>query len=891
MQAPGREARAAAEPAGSSATMDRRDMDHVGLAPAPQPAPFLAEPSDAHMLDDNRSDAGSSTSSGMLSDGNRSRASFAPSAGPRGSVRSRHTRASMFSKAPTNYDDSGKVKSMFEWNGGGRNVFLTGSWDNYQERLPMESVQPGHFRIAVDVPDERVEFKFIVDGRAKFNPDYPTTHTEDGERVNVKTADPDVKRKAGAMRKIVSKISGLDMYSPFHIQEAISMVLFRLFYIFTVPAAGYYFYWLIARGGNKDAVASWILFLIAEIMSFFSAMIGLFGMWKPVKRKWRSLDSLKPPLPEADWPTVDIIIAHFQEPAEQLRDTIRAALRLDYPSHLLRIIIADDGYFPSAKSLERSQLGLDMYQLLVEEAGYDPMLEEVMNDQGLVEHYVVHTEDQVEREDCAKETHCIDFGPFGEEMYAPQALPRLTLAARVKPQDHHNKAGNINNVLFNTGSNGKVILFLDADMRPKENFLLRTLPLILEEMRDDAVENTMMLDDDPEIGREGNCSWRVNRDVAFVQAPQRFHNVDHADIMAHRNAIFYDGIMRGRDGFGLTPFVGTNAIWRREVLNEIGGFVYGSVTEDTLTSNEVHRRGYISKYASEDLCFGEAPVSVAAAMLQRQRWAKGAVMNGMKMFQKSAAEKKNAMVARRRGEIDEFYEYRRHGRRPNNWFVRAMFWLDSTLYPLLGLAAYFYIFVALWYAIAGEAPINPKSFASLAGAFVSYYTIRYIAFYSAFYDVSSIDILRSQETWFSYNICHALGMYQALNQNSKLSWVANTGQRARKTWLEWVNIVLCGLLAFGIVFRLVWFLTKGAGCEPWQTVGAILFASYILVHLWPMASLSLNERLSGPSADEEMPKPLPLPTPLMYSIITILMVVVLANWANTGCGLRSLSTG
>jgi hypothetical protein len=178
-----------------------------------------------------------------------------------------------------------------------------------------------------------------------------------------------------------------------------------------------------------------------------------------------------------------------------------------------------------------------------------------------------------------------------------------------------------------------------------------------------------------------------------------------------------------------------------------------------------------------------------------------------------------------------------------------------------------------------------------AGAFVSYYTIRYIAFYSAFYDVSSIDILRSQETWFSYNICHALGMYQALNQNSKLSWVANTGQRARKTWLEWVNIVLCGLLAFGIVFRLVWFLTKGAGCEPWQTVGAILFASYILVHLWPMASLSLNERLSGPSADEEMPKPLPLPTPLMYSIITILMVVVLANWANTGCGLRSLSTG
>lgn len=861
-----------------------------GLAPAPQPAPFLAEPSDAHMLDDGASDAGSSTSSGMLSDGNRSRASFAPSAGPRGSVRSRHTRASMYSKAPTNYDDVGKIKSMFEWNGGGRTVFLTGSWDNYTERLPMESVQPGHFRLAVDIPDERVEFKYIVDGRAKFNPDYPNEVTEEGERVNFKTSDSDVNRKAGAMRKIVSKISGLDMYSPFHIQEAISMFLFRLFYILTVPAAGYYFYWLIARGGNQSAAASWILFFIAEVMSFLSAMIGLFGMWKPVKRKWRSLDQLKPALPEADWPTVDIIICHYQEPAEQLRETIRAALRMDYPSHLLRIIIADDGYFPSAKSLERSQLGLDMYQLLVEEAGYDPMLEEVMNDHGLVEHYTVQSEEQVERQDCAKETHVIDFGPYGEEMYAPQALPRLTLVARVKPADHHNKAGNINNVLFNSDSDGKIILFLDADMRPSENFLLRTLPLMLEEMRDDAVENTMMLDDDPEIGRDSNSAWRVNRDVAFVQAPQRFHNVDDADVMAHRNAIFYDGICKGRDGFGLTPFVGTNACWRREVLKEIGGFVYGSVTEDTLTSNEVHRRGYISKYAAEDLCWGEAPVSVAAAMLQRQRWAKGAVMNGMKIFARSAEEKKNAMVARRRGEIDEFYEYRRHGRRPNNWLVRSMFWLDSTLYPLLGLSAYGYIFVALYYAVAGEAPINPTSFASLAGAFVTYYSIRYIAFYTAFSEVSSIDILRSQETWFSYNICHALGMYQGLNQNSKLSWVANTGQRARRAWTEWVNIVICGLLAFGITFRIIWFLTRGAGCEPWQAFGAVLFASYILVHLWPMASISLNERLNGgPRDDTAMPKSLPVPTPLLYSALTIVMVVILATWATTPCGLKSVN--
>lgn len=799
----------------------------------------------------------------------------------------------MYSRAPTNYDEVPNVLTMFEWNGEGRNVFLTGSWDNYTEKVHMESVQPGQFRAAVTIPQERVEFKFVVDGREKFNPDYPTIHTEEGERVNVKHFDPDENKKKhpGPVRKVISRISGLDMYSPFHLQETISMIIFRVFYILTIPAAFYYFYWLGAKGGNQNGVGatiSWIFFLVAEILSFVSAVIGLFGMWAPVNRKWRSLDSLKPPLPEADWPTVDVIIAHYKEPAHQLRETIGAALRLDYPAHLLRVIIADDGYFPNPKSVERSQVGLDMYQLLAEEAGYDPLLEEVVNDQGLVEHYTILAEEEVNRPDCAKECHIFDFGPFGNDRYAPGALPRLSLITRVKPADHHNKAGNINNVLFNSTSEGKIILFLDADMRPTPNFLLRTLPLLLEEMRDDAVENTLVADEDPEIGRASNSAWRVNRDVAFIQAPQRFHNVDHSDVMAHRNAIFYDGICRGRDGFGLTPFVGTNAVWRREVLGEIGGFVYGSVTEDTLTSNEVHRRGYISKYAAEDLAFGEAPVSVAAAMLQRQRWAKGAIMNGMRIFKRAAEEKRNALAARRRGEIDEFYEYRRHGRRPNNGFVRAMFWLDSTLYPFLGVAAYMYIFVASYYLFSGQAPIDPDSFVDLASAFVLYYVIRYIAFFSAFTDVANIDVLRSQETWFSYNVCHVIGMWDAL-LGQKMSWVANTGQRNRRNWMEWVNITIVVILLVGIITRIVLFLTKDSGCSPWDTFGALMFGVYIAAHMWPMAAVSIQERVQG-LKDDEIARQVDLPIPILYAALTVVGVFVLARWSSTVCGIQSQQT-
>ena len=158
-------------------------------------------------------------------------------------------------------------------------------------------------------------------------------------------------------------------------------------------------------------------------------------------------------------------------------------------------------------------------------------------------------------------------------------------------------------------------------------------------------------------------------------------------------------------------------------------------------------RGYISKYADEDLCWGEAPTTVAAALLQRQRWAKGAVMNGLRIFKGAAKERKALLSSRGKPtELSEFYAYRRQQRKPHNAFVSTMFWLDSTLYPLLGWGAFGYIFCALYYLATANAPISPTSTASLAGAFVTYYGVRYVAFFSAFWEaVPMIDILRSQQ--------------------------------------------------------------------------------------------------------------------------------------------------
>lgn len=152
--------------------------------------------------------------------------------------------------------------------------------------------------------------------------------------------------------------SGLDLYSHDSTSDIVSMLVFRFFYLAMIPAGAFYFFWLSVRGENRQAPVCWVVLVMSEILLFVSVLISHFGLWKPIKRRWRSLDALRPALPVADWPTVDVIICHYKEDTEQLRLNIRAAMKLEYPAHLLHIRIADDAFFSTSKMAKRSDIGL-----------------------------------------------------------------------------------------------------------------------------------------------------------------------------------------------------------------------------------------------------------------------------------------------------------------------------------------------------------------------------------------------------------------------------------------------------------------------------------------------------------------------------------------------------
>ena len=115
----------------------------------------------------------------------------------------------------------------------------------------------------------------------------------------------------------------------------------------------------------------------------------------------------------------------------------------------------------------------------------------------------------------------------------------------------HAKAGNLNSALFET--DGEFLLILDADQIPDPLILHRTLGYFA---------------DDPE--------------VAVVQTPQWFVNVDEADPLGSQAPLFYGPIQQGKDGWNAAFFCGSNAVLRRDALMQLG--IIGYVREVTDTA-------------------------------------------------------------------------------------------------------------------------------------------------------------------------------------------------------------------------------------------------------------------------------------------------------------------
>lgn len=162
-----------------------------------------------------------------------------------------------------------------------------------------------------------------------------------------------------------------------------------------------------------------------------------------------------------------------------------------------------------------------------------------------------------------------------------------------RPTNQHAKAGNINFALSQT--NGDFFLILDADFVAEPNILYETLPFF----------------EDPKL--------------AFVQTPQYYSNQTNfvssaASFMQH---VFYSLIQAGKNKFNASFCVGTNVVFRRSAVEDIGGVYQKSKSEDIWTSLFLHEKGYKSIYIPTLLAVGKTPENLMAYSKQQLRWATG----------------------------------------------------------------------------------------------------------------------------------------------------------------------------------------------------------------------------------------------------------------------------
>jgi cellulose synthase (UDP-forming) len=213
----------------------------------------------------------------------------------------------------------------------------------------------------------------------------------------------------------------------------------------------------------------------------------------------------------------------------------------------------------------------------------------------------------------------------------------------------HAKAGNVNAAFRRT--TGEFFLILDADHVPSPDFLVRALPHMQDPL------------------------------VAFVQTPQAFPSAKGLVAVgtAEAQRIFYELVMPGRNVFNAVFCVGTNVIFRRAALEEIGGMYTASNSEDIWTSLELHRRGWRSWFVAETLARGLAPDNLLSYFKQQFRWSYG----GFEVLLRGGLFRRKGLT------LDQRFQYI----------------LTATNY-LLSVAALVFMVIPSLYLIAGVSPIR-----------------------------------------------------------------------------------------------------------------------------------------------------------------------------------------
>lgn len=176
------------------------------------------------------------------------------------------------------------------------------------------------------------------------------------------------------------------------------------------------------------------------------------------------------------------------------------------------------------------------------------------------------------------------------------------------------KAGNINHALASL--HAPLFAIFDTDMIPFSNFLTSSVPFFTKNFADQQA--------DPDH----------TKPLGFVQTPQSFYNADifqfnlFSENYVANEQDFFSRDVNVLNGYNETAlFTGSNAVFLRAAVDEVGGFPTDTITEDFELGTQINMAGYTSLATTQPVSSGLTPVDIKGVIKQRTRWARGVVQS------------------------------------------------------------------------------------------------------------------------------------------------------------------------------------------------------------------------------------------------------------------------
>jgi cellulose synthase/poly-beta-1,6-N-acetylglucosamine synthase-like glycosyltransferase len=156
-------------------------------------------------------------------------------------------------------------------------------------------------------------------------------------------------------------------------------------------------------------------------------------------------------------------------------------------------------------------------------------------------------------------------------------------------------------------ASGEFIALFDADFLPPKDFLLRTVPYFLTQ---------------PRLGFVQTRWGHINSGYSSLTAAQTIALDGHFSVeqpARHRAGLFIN-------------FNGSAGVWRRECIEDAGGWQGDTLCEDMDLSYRAQLAGWEPMYLRDVVCKAEIPPQIHAFRRQQARWARGSISCALKLW-------------------------------------------------------------------------------------------------------------------------------------------------------------------------------------------------------------------------------------------------------------------